>query len=157
MQVRIPAFHPMTTLVKSNYVTLRQLWRTFGLVNLRNRRDTELLDMTRSRSFSSHSYTSLRDVVDSASLPAPSRQWNNHLNSFQSLPDVRHVHMKNPLLEKAAKVYLATAKSTAYEHQSSMRASPFSFIKMFRIPFQTTLHTLFGGVSAWLRQLYIKN
>lgn len=144
----------MTTIVKSNTVTVAKLWRNFSNIRL-NRRDTELLDMTRAHSYSSHSYTSLRDVA--GSLPtASSKQWNNQLSSFQSLPDIRHVHMRNPLVEKAARAYLATANRTQHENNASGLASSFSsFLKIVRFPFLSTL-SLLGGASAWFKQLTIK-
>lgn len=156
---------PMTTLVKSNAVTVGRLVRSYSQIRSSSRRGTELLDMTRSHAQSAHSYTSLRDVVQSSSQSAK-KQWNSHLYSFQSLPDVRNVHMKNPLLEKAAKAYMSTGKYTQYEqkytqyeqHTSIFSTSFSSLFNLFRSPFQTTnivFHNFFGGTSAWLRQLYI--
>lgn len=154
----------MTPLVKANTVTLRDLWRSYRLIRFLNGRESSKapVDMARSRScsYGPHSYTSLKDVVGS-SLPVANRQWNSHLHTFQSLPDIHHVHMKNPLLEKAAKVYLATSKCTQGEHHSeSVLTSTFSSImKIIRTPFQTThrgIHSFFGGAFAWVRQMYIK-
>jgi len=146
----------MTTVVKSNTVTVDKLWRSLSYIRL-NRRDTELLDMTR---VSSHSYTSLRDVVSSSVPTASSKQWNNQLNSYQSLPNIRHVHMRNPLVEKAARAYLATANRTHQEHNAAGLPSSFSsFLKIVRIPFLSThrsFFSLFGGASAWFKQLTIK-
>lgn len=149
----------MTTIVKSNNVTIRQLWRSFSHIRL-NRRDTELLDMTRVHSYSSHSYTSLRDVVGGSLPTASSKQWNNQLSSYQSLPNIRHVHMRNPLVEKAARAYIATASHTHQEHNATGLSSSFSsFLKIVRFPFLSThrgFFSLFGGASAWFKQLTIK-
>lgn len=146
----------MSTLVKSNTVTRTQLWRTLSHIHL-NRKDTELLDMTRVRS---HSYTSLRDVVLSGSLPpASSKHWTSQqLSSYHSLPNMRHVHMRNPLVEKAARAYLATATRTQHEHHhnnNGVSASFASFLKIVRFPFLSTI-SLLGGASAWFKQLTIK-
>ncbi|KAG0570090.1 hypothetical protein M758_6G132400 [Ceratodon purpureus] len=145
----------MTTLVKPNTLNFSQLWRSCCEIRRHIRRDTELLDMTRVHSYSSHSYTSLRDVV-ACSLPAASsKQWSNQLSSFQSLPDTRHVHMRNPLLEKAARAYLATASHSQHARMNSsgnMSSSFSSFLKIIRFPF----NSLFGGASTWFKQLYIK-
>ncbi|KAG0627606.1 hypothetical protein M758_2G214600 [Ceratodon purpureus] len=146
----------MTTLVKSNTVTVGQVWRSLSHIHL-NRRDTELLDMTRVRS---HSYTSLRDVV-AGSLPATSnKQWNNQLSSFHSLPNMRHVHMRNPLVEKAARVYIATATYTQHEpsNNTGLSSSFSSFLKIVRFPFLSThrgFSSLFGSFT-WFKQLAIK-
>jgi len=61
--------------------------------------------------------------------------------------------MRNPLLEKAARAYLATASRTERERNSSGMSSSFSsFLKIVGFPF----YSLFGGASAWFKQLYIK-
>ena len=142
----------MSTLVKANTAgVISQLWRTFTTIH---RRDTELLDMTRVRS---HSYTSLRDVV-AGSIPAQtSKQWNNQLSSFHSLPNMRPVHMRNPLVEKAARAYLATATHPHLPEQphSNLSSSFSSFLKLVRFPF-LPFSSLFGGASAWFKQLTIK-
>lgn len=146
----------MTTLVKSNTIVVGQLWRSLSHIHL-NRRDTELLDMTRVRS---HSYTSLRDVV-AGSLPAASnKQWNNQLSSYHSLPNMPHVHMRNPLVEKAARAYLATATHTQHEtnNNSGLSSSFSSFLKIVRFPFLSThrgFSSLFGSFT-WFKQLTIK-
>jgi hypothetical protein len=146
----------MTVLVKTNTLNFSQLW----CLEIRRhpRREPELLDMTRVHAYSSHSYTSLRDVV-ACPLPAvSSTQWSSSSSqtaSFQSLPDIRHVHMRNPLLEKAARAYLATASHTQHARMNgsgNMAASFSSFMKIIRSPF----NSLFGGASTWLKQLYIK-
>jgi hypothetical protein len=156
----------MTTLVKANTVTVAQLWRSLSY--LARRGDPELLDMTRVRS---HSYTSLRDVV-AGSLPAPAssaKQWSRsssssrHLSSHPSLPAMRPVHMRNPLLEKAARAYLATATATAHAHpdphpNSTLSSSFSSFLRIVRFPFLTThrgFSNLFNSFS-WFKQLTIK-
>lgn len=160
----------MTTLVKANSVTVAQLWRSLSYVARRG--DTELLDMTRVRS---HSYTSLRDVV-TGSLPAPAssaKQWSSssssggssrHLSSHPSLqPAMRPVHMRNPLLEKAARAYLATATATARAHpdphpNSTLSSSFSSFLRIVRFPFLSThrgFSNLFNSFS-WFKQLTIK-
>jgi hypothetical protein len=144
----------MTTLVKANYLTVGQLWRR----SLSHIKDTELLDMTRVRS---HSYTSLRDVVAGGSLPRSSNNYKhnqNQLNSYNSLPNMRQpVHMRNPLVEKAARAYLATAthrhNNPNGDHSTTTTglSSGFSsFLKMVRFPFG-----LFGGFT-WFKQLTIK-
>nr|PNR59953.1 hypothetical protein PHYPA_002745 [Physcomitrium patens] len=143
----------MIKLLKFNTESLAHLWKVFCQIHRRSGRDTELLDMTRVHSSSSHSYTSLRDVF-ACSLPAASsNQRNNQLSSFQNLADIRHVHMRNPLVEKAARAYLATASHTKLEQNSAGMSSGYSsFLKILQFP----LYTLFGGTSAWFKQLYIK-
>ena len=141
-----------------NTVALGWLARSYNQIRSSSRRSTEPLDMTRSHAYRTHSYTSLRDVIQSSQ--SANKQWNSHLCSFQSLPDVSNVHMKNPLLEKAAKAYMSTRKYTQYEqHSSSFSTSFSSLFNIFWSPFQTTnivFHNFFGGTSAWFRQLYIK-
>lgn len=102
----------------------------------------------------SHSYTSLRDVVACSVVAASNKQWSSHVCPPQSpLADIRHVHMRNPLLEKAARAYLATATSMQRERHASGMSSSFSFfLRIVGFPF----NSLFGGASAWFRQLYIK-
>jgi len=109
--------------------------------------------MTGVHAYSSHSYTSLRDVVACSFVAASSNQWSSQLRPSQSLSDIRHVHMRNPLLEKAARAYLATASGTQRERNSSGMSSSFSsFLKIFGAP----LYNIFGGASAWFKQLYVK-
>jgi hypothetical protein len=73
--------------------------------------------------------------------------------------------MKHPLVEKAARYYLATATNfDLHQHgPSSMLSSSSGLSSFFRIvlffPFQHTqfqFHSFFGGAQAWIKQqLYI--
>lgn len=155
-----------TTLVKSNAVTVGQLWQSYSHLRLQVRRDSErVMDMNRT-----HSYTSLSDVMGSATsrLPASSSpavlRGQCSTSHFQSFHDIHSVHMKNPLVEKAARYYLATANFGLDQHGQSSMLSTGSLSFFYRIlsfPFQNTqigFHTLFGGARAWIKQqLYIKN
>ncbi|KAH9556971.1 hypothetical protein CY35_07G061100 [Sphagnum magellanicum] len=154
----------MAALVKPNAMTVGQLWRSYSHIRLQLRRETELRDINRT-----HSYTSLSDVMGATRLLAPVLQGqqssSSSLMNFQSLQDIHNVHMKNPLVEKAARYYLATGSShSLHQHggPSPMLSSGFS--SLFRIlafPFHNTqigFQSLFGGARAWIKQqLYIKN
>jgi hypothetical protein len=67
--------------------------------------------------------------------------------------------MKHPLVEKAARYYLATATNFGlHQHGPSSGLSSFFRIVLF-FPFQHTqfqFHSFFGGARAWIKQqLYI--
>lgn len=113
--------------------------------------------MTRVHSYATaHSYTSLRDVVACSLVAASNNQWstNQCKSPGQSFSDVQHVHMRNPLLEKAARAYLATASSRTERDRNVSNGTTTgfsSFLKIVGFPF----YSLFGGASAWFKQLYI--
>lgn len=113
--------------------------------------------MTMSHLHNSHTYTSLKDVLDTSS-PIGSKQ---HLKPFHSLPDIHHVRMKNPLVEKAAKAYLAVGSNIQQAHQPSVQPSGMfsSILKTIQFPLGVThmsFHKVWGGALVWLRQMCIK-
>ncbi|CAK9236605.1 unnamed protein product [Sphagnum troendelagicum] len=167
-----------TTVVKSNAMTIRKLSRSCSHIQLQlRRRDTELEDhtdynTTTTTTTRTHSYISLADVMG-AKLPTPELVRGQQLSSAchslssrtQSMQDIHNVHMKHPLVEKAARYYLATATNfDLHRHgPSSMLFSSSGLSSFFRIvlffPFQHTqfqFHSFFGSARAWIKQqLYI--
>lgn len=113
--------------------------------------------MTMSHLHNPHIYISLKDILDTSSYIG-SKQ---HLDSFHSLHDINHVCMKNPLVEKAAKIYLSVGNNTQQERQLYVQPSGFfSFVlKTIRSSFGVTpksFHKVWGGALVWLRQMCIK-
>ena len=134
----------LTIGVKDNYICLHK------------QQEFELQNMTMSHLHNSHTYTSLKDILDTSS-PIGSKQ---HLNAFHSLPDIHHVRMKNPLVEKAAKIYLAVGNNIQQEQHPVVQPSSLlsSFLKTIQSPFGIThrsFHKVWGGAFIWLWQMCI--
>jgi hypothetical protein len=109
----------------------------------------------------SYSYTSLTEVIDS--LP--------NMRHVQSLPnmqkislEIQNVRMKNPLVEKAAKAYIATTAAKAYiantttltQHTSSSldMSSRFSYVlKIVWFPF-LSIRQGFSGLFKVMSTLF---